>query len=104
MKLQTFYAYEVYEHGRVHRAKAMQGYHRQINGVSVYIAKYGHAWRAYDEDTGRWMTQENTMKGAIESAEKYVAQADSFGLFTSASYKEYCRQFTEMRKEAVNED
>ena len=104
MKLQTFYALETYDHSRKRRACYMQGYHRQINGVSVYVAKYAGVWRAYDEDSGRWMVQEKTMKGVIAAAEKYVAWADSFGGFTTARYKDYCREFLELRKEAVNED
>lgn len=102
MKLQTFYALETYDHGRKARACPMQGYHRQINGVSVYVAKYAGVWRAYDEDSGRWMAQEETMKGAIAAAERYVAHVDSFGGFTTAQYKDYCREFLKLRKEATN--
>ena len=104
MKLTPFYAYELDTGTRKARARLMQGYHRQINGVSIYVARYGGIWRAYDEDSGRWMVQEKTMKGVIAAAEKYVAWADSFGGFTTARYKDYCREFLELRKEALNED
>ena len=80
----------------------MQGYHRQINGVSVYVAKYAGVWRAYDEDSGRWMVQEKTMKDAIAAADRCVARFDHFGGFTSAQYKDYCREFLKLRKEATN--
>lgn len=100
MKLQTFYVHETYDHGREPRARPMQGYHRQINGVSVHVAKYAGVWRAYDDDSGRWMVQAKTMKGAIEAAEKYVARADSIGAFTSEKYKRYCREFLPLRKKA----
>lgn len=102
MKKMTFYAYERDVSTRKARAVPMQGYHRQINGVSVYVAKYGGVWRVYDEDSGRWMTQAKTMKGAIAAAESYVARADSFGGFTSAVYKDYCREFLRLRKESTN--
>lgn len=102
MKLTTFYVYETYGHGRKARARPMQGYHRQINGVSVYVAKYAGVWRAYDEDSGRWLVQVKTMKGAIAAAESYVAHADSFGCFTTAQYKGYCREFLKLRKVATN--
>lgn len=100
MKLQTFYVHETYNHGRVAKAKPMQGYHRQINGVSVYVAKYAGVWRAYDEDSGRWLVQEKTMKGAIASAEKYIARADAAGCFTSEKYKGYCKEFLDLRRKA----
>lgn len=102
MKRQNFYALETYDHGRKFRACTKQGYHRQINAVSVYVAKYAGVWRVYDEDSGRWMAQEETMKGAIAAAEKYVARVDSFGGFTTAQYKDYCREFLRLRKEATN--
>ena len=102
MKQMTFYAYERDIGTGKARARPMQGYHRQINGVSVYVSKYGGVWRTYDEDSGRWMTQAKTMKGAIASAESYVAKADSFGGFTSPQYKDYCREFLKLRKEAAN--
>lgn len=102
MKKMTFYAHERdVSTGKAH-ARLMQGYHRQINDVSVYVAKYGRVWRVYDEDSGRWMTQAKTMKGAIAAAESYVARADSFGGFTTAGYKDYCREFLKLRKEATN--
>lgn len=102
MKQMTFYAYERDIGTGKARARPMHGYHRQINSVSVYVAKYGRVWRVYDEDSGRWMTQANTMKGAIAAAESYVARADSFGGFTSAKYKDCCREFLKLRKEAAN--
>lgn len=102
MKRQTFYAYERDVSTGKARARPMQGYHRQISGVSVYVAKYSGVWRAYDEDSGRWLVQEKTMKAAIVSAEKYVARADSFGGFTTAQYKDYCREFLKLRREATN--
>ena len=102
MKLTPFYAYELDTGTRKARARLMQGYHRQINGVSIYVARYGGIWRAYDEDSGRWLVQAKTMKGAISNAESYVARADSFGGFTSAQYKYYCREFLRLRKEATN--
>lgn len=102
MKPRTFYVYETYDHGRVARARPMQGYHCQINGVSVYVAKYAGVWRAYDEDSGRWLVQEKTMKAAIEAAERCIARADAVGYFTSATYKGYCREFLKLRKEATN--
>lgn len=102
MNQMTFYAHEQDIGTGKARARPMQGYHRQINGVSVYVSKYGGVWRTYDEDSGRWMTQAKTMKGAIAAAESYVARADSFGLFTTAKYKDYCREFLKLRKEATN--
>lgn len=102
MKLRTFYVHETYDHGIVARACPMQGYHRQINGVSVYVAKYAGVWRAYDEDSGRWLVQEKTMKAAIEAAERSIARADAVGYFTSATYKDYCREFLKLRREATN--
>ena len=102
MKPMTFYVYERDVSTRTARARPMQGYHLQINGVSVYVAKYGGVWRAYDEDSGRWLVQAKTMKGAIAAAESYVARADSFGGFTTAQYKDYCREFLKLRKEAAN--
>lgn len=102
MKRMTFYVYERDVNTGKARARSMQGYHRQINGVSVYVAKYGGVWRSYDEDSGRWMTQAKTIKGAIAAAESYVARADSFGGFASSQYKDYCREFLNLRKEAAN--
>lgn len=69
MRLKTFYVYERDVSTGKARACPMQGYHRQINGVSVYVAKYSRVWRVYDEDSGRWMAQEKTMKDAIAAAE-----------------------------------
>lgn len=102
MKQMTFYAYERDISTGTARARPMQGYHRQINGLSVYVAKYGGIWRTYDEDSGRWMAQAKTMKGAIAAAESYVAKADSFGEFTSPQYMDYRREFFKLRKEAEN--
>lgn len=102
MKRQTFYAHERDVSTGKARACPMQGYHRQINGVSVYVAKYAGVWRAYDEDSGRWLVQEKTMKAAIEAAERSIARADAVCYFTSATYKGYCREFLKLRKETTN--
>lgn len=102
MKQVPFYAWEQDVSSGKHYARLMQGYHRQINGVSVYVAKYAGVWRAYDEDSGRWLVQEKTMKAAIEAAERSIARADAVGCFTSATYKGYCREFLKLRREATN--
>ena len=103
MKPLPFYAYELDISTGKPYARRMTGYHRQFNGVSFYVAKYAKGlWRAYDQDSGRWMVEARTMKGAMAAAESCVARADSAGAFTSARYKGYCREFLDLRKEATN--
>lgn len=102
MKKMPFYIYERDVSTGKARAAQMCGYHRQINGVSVYVAKYGRVWRVYDEESGRWMAQAKTMKGAIAAAVSYVSKADSFGGFTCQQYKDCCREFLKLRKGSTN--
>lgn len=102
MRQVPFYAWEQDVGSGKNHVRLMQGYHRQINGVSVYAARYAGVWRVYDEDSGRWMVEEKAMKVAIKTAESYIAYWDARGAFTTAQHKDCCRDFLKLRKEATN--